>query len=372
VNVLLAVVRNEMTQIRRDMWQLLLLTFGGITTLITLAYTFSTDVANVTTLVVDLDRDRHSRQFVQTLANDDLFALEAMAERDEAEQWLREGQAKVVVVIPPDYSQHLDRGESARVQVLIDGSLPGIAELAREHVSAIANSISQELVVEAMARQGLQVPVPLEFRPRVRYNPDLKSISSVVPGLMAIVLTVPVVGAASAFARERERGNFELVISTPLGRWPLLLGRVFPYVLIGLVDIGVFVAIGRFAFGVPLRGSLELFVLLGLIYIFATASSGVFIAQFLHTQHTAMITTFMLFGIAPVYLSDIFFPVSSMPTWLQWLSTMQPATHFTVIARAIFLKGVGWDVVSLNGLILLTQGVVMTVLAYLRFRKKLA
>jgi ABC-2 type transport system permease protein len=217
----------------------------------------------------------------------------------------------------------------------------------------------------------MSLPTPLEFRPRVRYNADLKSIVSVVPGLMAIVLTVPAVGAASAFARERERGSFEMVISTPLGRWPLLLGRAFPYVLIGLLDIGVFVAIGYFVFGVPLRGSLGLFVLLSLIYIFATTTSGVFVAQFLHTQHTAMIVTFMLFGIVPFYLSDIFFPVSSMPTWLQWLSATQPATHFTAIARGIFLKGVGWDVVWPSGLILLAQGTVMSALAYLRFQKKL-
>jgi ABC-2 type transport system permease protein len=116
---------------------------------------------------------------------------------------------------------------------------------------------------------------------------------------------------------------------------------------------------------------LGLFVLLSLVYIFAIASTGVFIAQFLHTQHAAMITTFILFGIAPSYLGDIFFPVSSMPTWLQQQSALMPATHFTVIARGIFLKGVGWEVLWPNTMSLLITGVVMSALAYLRFQKKL-
>jgi ABC-2 type transport system permease protein len=369
----LAVARNEWVQVWRDKWYLLLITVGAMSTLITLTYTLSTDIEGVTTLVVNLDNGRHGRQFVQSLANDRFFDLEiVVGERYEAERRLEEGSAKAVIVIPADLSRRVDRGEAVRVQVLIDGSEPGVAELAHNHVSAIANSVSQQLVIDGLGRQGVPVPALLKFRPRVRYNADLETIVSVVPGLMAVVLIVPSVGASAAFARERERGSFELVISTPLGRWPLLLGRVFPYVLIGLFDIGVFTAIGRFVFGVPLRGDLGLFVVLGLVYIFATASSGVFIAQFLRTQHAAAIITFELFGIAPTYISDIFFPVSSMPVWLQWLSALQPATHFTVVARGVFLKGVGWDVLWPNGLTLLAMGVVMSALAYARFQKKLA
>jgi ABC-2 type transport system permease protein len=367
----LAVAWNEWVQVWRDRWYLLLITVGAMSTLVTLAYTLSTDIEGVTTLVVNLDNGRHGRQFVQSLANDAFFTLEAAAQRDEAERRLQEGSAKVGIVIPVDLTRRVDRGETVRVQMLIDGSEPGVAELAHNHVSVIANSVSQQLVIDELRRQGVSVPTLLRFHPCVRYNADLETIVSVVPGLMAVVLIVPSVGASAAFARERERGSFELVISTPLGRWPLLLGRVFPYVLIGLFDIGVFTAIGRFVFGVPLRGNLGLFVVLGLVYIFATASSGVFIAQFLRTQHAAAIVTFELFGIAPTYISDIFFPVSSMPVWLQWLSALQPATHFTVVARGVFLKGVGWDVLWPNGLALLAMGVVMSALAYARFQKKL-
>jgi ABC-2 type transport system permease protein len=371
VRAFLAVVRNEITLVLRDKVYLLLLTVGGVSTLVTLAYTLSTDIEDVRTLVVNLDVGQHGRRLVQALANDRFFDLEMAAHRDEAERSLQDGSARVVVVIPADYSRSIDRGEMAQVQVLIDGSEPGVAVLAESHISVIAGSASQQLAMEVVERQGVAARGVLGFRPRVEYNADLKTVLGVVPGLMGIVLIVPAVGASAAFARERERGSFEVIASTPLGRWPLLLGRVFPYVLVGLLDIGIFTAVARLAFGVPLRGGLGLFVVLGCVYIFATASSGIFIAQFSRSQHGAAIITFELFGIAPTYLSNIFFPVASMPQWLQWLSASLPATHFTAIARGIFLKGVGWDILWPNVLALLAMGTLTSMLAYTRFRKKL-
>jgi ABC-2 type transport system permease protein len=376
VRAFLAVARNEITQILRDRIYLLLLTVGGVGTLVTLAYTLSADIENVRTLVVDLDVSQYSHQFVQALANDRFFDMEMAAQSEHAEACLQDGSARMVVVIPTGYGRRIERGDVARVQVLIDGSEPGVAVLAEGHVLAIAGSISQQLVVERVERQGAVAADAMGSHPRVaynervRYNADLKTVVGVVPGLMGIVLTVPAVGASAAFARERERGSFEVVVSTPLGRWPLLLGRVFPYVLVGLLDIAIFLAIARYAFGVPLRGGLGFFVLLGCIYIFATASSGVLIAQFSRSQHGAAIITFELFGIAPVYLSDIFFPVASMPLWLKWLATSLPATHFTAIARGVLLKGVGWDVLWPNVLALSAMGVMMSGLAYARFRKR--
>jgi ABC-2 type transport system permease protein len=372
MRALLAVGYNEMMQLYRDMWYLLILTVGATGILVVMAYTLSTDIKGVATLVVDLDKSNYSRRFIQAVLNDEFFAVDFLPERTEAEQRLQAGRAKAVIIIPAEYQQQLKRGRQVQVQVLIDGSEPGVAELTRTHMTALAGNLSQQLAIDAVKRQGTPQNNGLAFHPRVRYNADLKTIVSVMPGLMSIVLTTAAVGTASAFARERERGSFEQLISTPLGRWPLLLGRILPYLLIGLVDIVIFVAIGHFAFGVPLAGDLGLFAGLSLLYIFATTSTGVLIAQFLHTQHMAMLTTFMFFGITPTYLSDIFFPVTSMPVWLQQQSILMPATHFTVIARGILLKGTGWSVLWPNAQTLLLLGAVMSLLAYLRFRKKLS
>jgi ABC-2 type transport system permease protein len=321
--------------------------------------------------VVNLDGDYYGRLLIQHLSNDQFFDAESAIDQADAERRLRVGTASILLLIPTDYSEHIARREPADVQVIIDGSQPGVAELARNRISAIAADINRQLLRErALLVDGLDLQT-IELLPSIRYNPDLRTIVSVVPGLMGIVLTVPAVGASAALARERERGSFEVVISTPLARWPLLLGRVVPYVVIGLIDIGIFTTVGCLGFGVPLRGDPLLFVLLGSIYIVATASSGVFIAQFLQTQHAAVIVTFMLFGITPVYLSDIFFPVLSMPAWLQWLSPLLPATHFTIVARGILLKGVGWSVLWPNGLAMLGMSAIMSGLAYARFRKKL-
>jgi ABC-2 type transport system permease protein len=372
VKAFLAVARNEITLVLRDRLYLMLMTVGAVSTLLTLALTMAIDVEGVRTLVVDLDGSYHSRHFVQALANDPFFELEPAASYEEAERNLQAGTTRLIVVLPAGYGRRVLRGETARVQVLLDGSEPDVATLAYHHVVAVTGDVSQRLVVERLNRQGVAAPSPPPFHPRVRYNPDMETVISVVPGLMAIVLTVPAVGASAAFARERERGTFEMVASTPLGRWPLLLGRVFPYLLIAVLDILIFTAIARFLFHVPLRGSLLLFILMGLLYVFATASSGVFLAQFMRTQHGAAIVTFELFGIAPTYLSNIFFPVVTMPTWLQWISATLPATHFNRIARGVLLKGTGLDVLWPNGLALLATGILMSGLAYVRFRKKLA
>ncbi|MBN1992503.1 MAG: ABC transporter permease [Anaerolineae bacterium] len=366
-----AIAHNEMAQLYRDMWYLFLLTIGGMASLIIMAYTMSADIERVETLMVDLDQSRESRRFIQALQNDTFFALNFMAGRRAAEQHLQEGTARVVIIIPADYGQRLNRGETVQVQALIDGSIPNIAEPARAHLSALTRRLAQDVLVEQLTRQGMAAAASPAFQPRVRYNAALKTIVSVIPGMMGIVLSISAVGAASALGRERERGTFEMLICTPLGRWPLLLGRVCPYVLIGLLDVILFAAIGHFIFNMPLRGNLVLFVLLSCAYLFAITSTGVLIAQFVQTQHAAMIITFMLFGIAPAYLSDIFFPVFTMPAWLQQESALMPATHFTAIARGIFLKGVGWQALWPNTLALLLTGMVMSTLAYLRFQKKL-
>jgi ABC-2 type transport system permease protein len=366
-----AVVRNEMVQLYRDGWYLFLLTVGATASLAIMAYTLSTDIEGVATLVLDLDQSRQSRQFTQAVLNDEFFTLDFITEPDEVERSLQQGLAKAVIIIPAGYSQDLQQGKTAQIQALIDGSEPSVAELTRNHLDALTNNLSQQIIIQEMVRQGMPVPAPRALQSRVRYNADLRTIASIMPGLMSVVLSVSAVGAASAFARERERGNFEQLICTPLGRWPLLLGRMFPYLLIGLFDVSIFAAIGYFAFDVPARGSLGLFVAFSSVYIFAIASTGVFIAQFLHTQHAAMITTFVLFGIVPSYISDIFFPVSSMPAWLQQQSALLPATHFTTIARGILLKGVDWEVLWPHVMTLLATGTVMSSLAYLRFQKKL-
>jgi ABC-2 type transport system permease protein len=347
------------------------MTIGAMATLITMTFTLSTEVEGVRTVVVNLDGDHHGRRLLQHLYNDQFFEIETGIGQSEAESRLRAGSVDIMLLIPADYSEHIARREPVDVQVIIDGSQPGVAELARNRIFAVVADINRQLILERTHPvSGLNLQA-IELLPRIRYNSDLRTIVSVVPGLMGIVLTVPAVGASAALARERERGSFEVVISTPLARWPLLLGRVAPYVVIGLIDIGIFTAVGCLGFGVPMRGDPLLFVLLGLVYVVATASSGVFIAQFLQTQHAAVITTFMLFGITPVYLSDIFFPVLSMPVWLQWLSPLLPATHFTIIARGILLKGIGWSILWPNGLAMLGMSVVMSSLAYARFRKKL-
>lgn len=361
-----AIAHNEMVQLYRDVSYLLLLTAGGMVSLLIMAYTLSADIENVTAAVVDLDNSRESRRFIQMVMNDSFFELNFAASRNQAETYLQEGRVKVVFVIPADYSRRWQRGEPTQVQVLIDGSIPNVAELAHTHIETLVNNLSREALIQTGSAD-----VPLILEPRIRYNSSLKTVVSVIPGLMSIVLSTAAVGAAAAFAREYERGTWEMLICSPVGRWPLLLGRIFPYLLLGLFNVSLFIAISHLIFGMVIRGNLGLLIAMSILYLFAITSTGMFMAQFIHTQDAAMTITFMFFGIMPVYLSDIYFPVFTMPAWLQLESALLPATHFTVIARGIFLKGMGWQTFWPNMLALLATGTVMSLLAYLRFEKKL-
>lgn len=370
MRTLWVVIHNEATQLWRDVWYCLLMTVGAIGTLLILAYALSTDVEGVRTLVVDMSRTADSRRLIQTLRNEPFFRVEQVEERAVAEREIQAGRAKIAVIIPPDYRRRLQQWESAPIQAIVDGAEPGIATSASLYLNNIFGLPGQQTASGGGLSAGANLP-PIILKSRLAFNPQSRTIVSVFPGLIAIVLSVTSVGAAGALAREKERGNFEILICTPLGRLPLLLGRVIPYVIIGLLDIILFIGIGLVAFDLPFKGNAGLFLVAGILYIFATAGAGIFIAQFLQTQYSAAIATFMLFGIAPTYLSDIFFPTQTMPAWLQWQSEGMPATHFNFIARQILLKGAGWESVRPAMLILLGMGLLMNTLAYLFFEKRL-
>jgi ABC-2 type transport system permease protein len=370
MNALWVVIHNEITQLLRDTWYFLLMTVGAIGTLLILAYTLSTDVEAIKTLVVDMNRTVDSRQFIQTLRNEPFFEVVQVDDRAAAELEIQAGHAKIAVIIPPDYSRRIQRRETVQIQAIIDGAEPGIATTATMYLNGISGQMAQ-MAARQIQGSGEAAQWGVDLKSRIEFNPRARTIVSVFPGLIAIVLSVTAVGAAGALAREKERGNFEMLICTPLGRLPLLLGRVIPYVVIGLLDIALFIWIGMAAFNIPLKGNAGLFLIAGILYIFATAGAGVLIAQFLQTQYSAAIVTFMLFGIAPTYLSDIFFPTLPMPVWLQWQSLAMPATHFNFITRQIFLKGSGWESIWPSVVTLLVIGLLMSTLAYLCFEKRL-
>ncbi len=351
----------------RDARVLLLLTAGAMVLLVLMAYTFSLDIEAVPTAVLDYDGSRQSRAYLDALANDRFFDIRFQLEHiDQIQRYVEDGRVKVAIVVPVDFSANLARGEEVAVQVIVDGSYPNTASQAVGHITALSQNFTLGLWQEALAQNGLDV------RTRVRYNPDLKTIHGIVPGLMSIVLALPALSAALALAREKETGSIEGLMVTPLTRLELLVGKLTPYVLLGLFDVLSFTLIGTVGFGVPLRGGLPNLLLFSSVFLAANLGIGLLVATLVNSQQAALTITFLVFTAPPWILSGLFFPVESMPRWLQYVAFAIPATHFVTIARGIFLKGIGVETLWASGMILLVFGLVFNVLAVSRIRMKLA
>lgn len=377
MRVLLAVMAKELRHIRRDPWTLLLVTIGAMVLLMLLAYTFSIEVKGVPTAFWDADRSPQSRAYLDTLRNDDFFKLCYLAQsEDEASRLVTEGSAKVAVILPPGFGRKIKRGERAKLQVLVDGTAPNVAIRALGHVHALTASAlygrgRRSAPTSSAGSPSFEGLSPVEFRVRTLYNPGVKMINGFVPGLMGLVLSMPALGAAISVAREKEQGTIEQLIVTPLRRWQLLVGKLAPHLLVGLVDVGAFTLIGMLCFGVPFRGNPFHFLLLALTFLLANLALALFISTLVSSQQAATVIAFLIFVIPAIFLSGLFFPRFNMPTWLQKESYLLPVTHFVVIARGVMLKGVGLETLWRNGLFLLGFASVLMALATVRFKKRL-
>lgn len=362
----------------RDVWSTAIATVGAAVLLVILAYTLSMDIRHLPVVVWDGDRSPQSRAYLDAFRNDDFFALRhTVLSEGEATQMVMRDQARVAILIPPDFGEKILAGKPVQVQFVIDGSQPTVATQTLAHVTAVSDSFSLGLVRATMSgvsgAPGGGVPLGGdELRVRVRYNPGFEQVHGILPGLMAIVLAMPAISTAMSLAREREQGTLEALIATPISRWQLLAGKITPYIVVGLVDVVIFTLIGVFGFGIPLRGNPATLVLLSTLFLLANLGIGLLIATAIRSQQAVMVINFVVFIIPPMIISGMFFPRAAMPWWLRMVSFFLPATHYITISRGVFLKGAGLDLLWQSGLILSGIGASLLTASVLRFRKTLA
>ena len=214
--------------------------------------------------------------------------------------------------------------------------------------------------------------LPVEFRVQALYNPDLKEINSVLPGLMAIILAMPALSAALSLAREREQGSLESLMTTPIRRYQLLIGKVVPYIFVGLLDILFFTLIGVLVFDVPFRGRWVDLILFSGVFLLANLGIGLLVSSLVRTQMAALVVAGLIFMMPPINESGIFYPLYAMSSDARAQAMIWPATHYVTIARGIFLKGVGAQILMSDGLYLLACGLLLNGLAVWRLQKKLS
>lgn len=364
---LFAIVWKEFIQIFRDRKTLILIVMMPAIQLILYGYAITTDTKHIATAVYDEDRSSMSRGLVDAFVQSAYFDLKMQVNGEkEMHSALDRGSVKVCLHIPPHFSQRLRAGRAAEVQMLVDGTDSNPANTAVNTGMAIVEVFSQ--------RQGLTPAMvqPIEFRPRLWYNPDLKSSFFMVPGLVGLILQIliPMI-TATAIVREKERGNIEQLLVTPVKPYEVMIGKIIPYILVGLF-IGTFIlSAAHFLFAIPVKGSLLLLFACTFIFLVDCLGIGMFWSTIAETQHQA--TQLVTFMAAPaILLSGFIFSREVMPTPIYVLGYLIPLTYYLQIIRGIVLKGVGW--VDLWPQILPLAGLAVAILfaSIAKFRKRVA
>jgi ABC-2 type transport system permease protein len=369
--VLFCVMVKEFFQLRQDKKLLPTLVIGPLVQLLALGYAANLDVTDIPLVVVDQDRTPSSRALLERFTSSRYFVVVGAEDAaDRVEPWLVEGRAQVALVIEAGFGDEAARRGTPSVQVLADGTDSNSAVVGLGHASRIVN----EAGAAALARSpsGRALAGGLELVPRVFYNPDLLSRWFYVPAVVAMVLMlVTMILPSMAIVREKEIGTLEQIIVTPLRSWQLMLGKLAPFVVIGLVDLLMVTALARLLFGVPLRGSLLLLVFLTLLFLLNTLGFGLLVSTLVNTQQQAMMFSAFVLMVPMIYLSGLIFPVENMPEAFQAASRLIPVRYYAVILRGVFLKGSGLSVLWPEALALLVIGTTVLTLAALRFRKSL-
>jgi ABC-2 type transport system permease protein len=367
LTALLAIFAKELRQTSRDRRVLALLVVAPVIQVVVLGYAVRLEVENVPVVVADEDHSPESRAFADGLTAGDAFAdAGRVATAAAAMARLERGAVTIALVLPHGFARDRQRGRTARVQLLVDGGDASRALVAQNAAAsygmqqALAQA-DERLRTSAAARgQALHVG-QVRVEPRVLYNPTLSSQIYFVPGVAAtLLIVVTLIVTAMGLAREKESGTLEQVLVTPVGPTTLVLGKVLPYAVIGLLDLGLVVGAGAWLFDVPIRGSLLLLALGGGLYLLNTLGLGLMFSTFVKTQQQAFFAA-ALYMMPAILLSGFMTPVDNMPDWLRPLTVIDPVRHFIEVLRGVLLKAatvedLAAQLVALAGLGLVTFG----------------
>jgi len=358
---IMAIVKKEVRQLRRDRLSFGMVVGLPVIQMLLFGYAINTDVRNLRTAIVDQAQTHLSRQFIAELAQTQVVDIVEYAQTmPELESLLRRGRISIGVALPADFDRRVALRSRSAVQLLVDGTDPTILGVANQ-----LRSMPFDFDVTPSAARWQLV----ETRPY--YNPERRSPVNIIPGLMGVILTMTMIlFTAVALVRERERGNLELLINTPLSSAELMVGKVIPYIVIGMLQLALILGVGRLLFDVPVRGSIVDLYLAATAFVAANLTLGLLISTAAKTQFQAM--QMMVFILLPsILLSGFMFPFDGMPSFAQYIGEALPNTHFIRLTRGIMLREAGLGEMLPDLLYLVGFTLVAMIIAATRFSKRL-
>jgi ABC-2 type transport system permease protein len=365
---LLAVARKEALQLRRDSKSLALAFLLPVLLLVLFGYAITWDVENIRTAVLDYDNSSHSRKLVEAFLAAKYFTITTRpASTADIAPLLERDEIQIALVIPPDFSADLGTGRAAEVQAIVDGSDANTATIILGYTQAIVQTFSTDVSLK-----GIEITPPVTVNSRVWYNEDLKSRNMIVPGLVAVIMMIIAAMLTSlTIAREWERGTMEQLSATPVLRLEVVLGKLMPYLVIGLIDVAICTVFSVAVFGTPFRGNVFLFLILTFFFLIGSLGLGMYISAVARSQVLATQIAMLVTFLPALLLSGFMFAIDIMPPVLKAITFLVPARYFLVVTRGIFLKGVGIEVLHIQGLLMIAFAVVGLGLALRVFRKEL-
>lgn len=369
-----AIARKEFIHIYRDQRSLALVILMPAILMLLFGYAVTLDVKKVPMAVLDHDGSQESLSFVHRFSASPYFNLHIFVQDEkEIKRLIDDGTVKMGLVLPWDFSKTIKAERKVAVQVLLDGTDSNAANIILGYVQAVSRQYTQEktfLKVERMGRKKMDIPV--EGRMRIWFNEELESKNYFIPGLVAVIMSIiGVLLTGQVIVREWERGTMELLISTPVRKGELIIGKLFPYFFLSLLDMVLAVLMGKWVFGVPLRGDFTLLFLLSCIYIFVALGLGLTISIVARTQLLANQMA-MVIGFLPTFLlSGFTFVIANMPIWLQIITYGIAPRYYVTIVKEIFLKGADFSFLWTETLILIGLGLAGLWVATKSFKKEL-
>ena len=372
---ILAIIQKEFQQVLRDRTTLIIMLTIPLMQLVLFGYAINTNVRHIPTVVADQSMDHASQAYLDDMVNSGYFDIVAIVpDQNGVIQAIDDGTARAGIVIPPDFAENVVRGD-AQALVLVDGSDLFTSQSANAFATIIGQEHAINIVTQEIDRAGTtatQTTLPaLNALVRVLYNPDMKDLWFIIPGMVAMLLqTQALVLTAAAVVRERENGTIEQILVTPIRPIELMVGKIVPYVIIAMLNMFTVVGIGVYWFGVPFQGNFLLYILLAFLYVFSGLGLGLLISSISQNQRQAQ-QLMMLFMMVSLLLGGFIFPRYTMPPVIQAIGNLFPLTYFVPISRSIFTKGVGFSVVADQVLALVAYIVVVMTLAAITFRNRL-
>jgi ABC-2 type transport system permease protein len=340
---ILAIARKEFYQIWRDKRSLAMLAFVPAFTLFLFGFALSLDTKHVQLAIVDEDRTTESRKFVQSFLHSEYFDLATeLRSPADAQAMLDLGMADAILIIPVDFSKNILSGNMADVQTLVKGENSNTATAAVSYISVFTQDYTNKIRLKTMQKFGMAAPVPIDYRPRIWFNPELKSSKYLVPGLMGYVMIIStVISTALSIVREKEKGTIEQMMVSPVSSTEFILGKTIPYFVVACLLAVMIILAGWLLFDVPVKGSFVMLVLSLFFFIVGGLGFGLLISTVAATQENAFFIATFATVLPTQILSGFIFPIENFPVVLQAITVIVPAKYLLVVLRSLLLKGSG-------------------------------